>query len=123
MKQFKKVLCTVLSAAMMVSFGSCRSPEEQEKIDAENKEKAIRIAEKYFGEDFKYDFDFYGGGGEGDPAIDIYVFTDGKTINCVSLPAKENAPDPRVYYDCVMHEYSNGHWSMQEYEESERVEQ
>ena len=75
MKQFKKVLCTVLSTTMMVSFGSCRSPEEQEKINAENKENAIRIAEKYFGEDFKYDFDFYGGGGEGDPAIDIYVFT------------------------------------------------
>lgn len=117
MKQFKKILCAALSVGMLVSFAGCTTPEEQEKIDAENKEKALEIAKEYFGEEFEYDFDFYGGGG-GDPAQDIYVFTDGDTIHCVALPAKENAPGPYVHYDCTLHQYSNGYWSLQEYEDT-----
>lgn len=122
MAEFKRILCAVLGAGILVSLSACTTPEEQEKIDAENKEKAIEIAEEYFGDDFEYDFDFYGGGGEGDAAIDIYVFTDGDTFNCVSLPAKENAPDPRVYYDCELHQYSSGIWSLQDWEDSEKAE-
>ncbi|MBQ8637811.1 MAG: hypothetical protein IJ468_01430 [Lachnospiraceae bacterium] len=122
MTQLKKILYCILSFGVLVSLSACTTPEEQAKIDAENKEKAIAIAAEYFGDDFAYDFDFYGGGGEGDAAIDIYVFKDGDTIHCVSLPAKENAPGPRVYYDCELHQYSSGYWSLQHYEGSERVE-
>lgn len=122
--QFKIILCAVLSAGMLVSLSACTPPEEQEKTDADNdnKDKAIEIAEKYFDDDFEYDFDFYGGGGEGDAAMDIYVFTDGKTFNCVSIPTKENAPDSRVYYDCYLHQFESGRWQLQEWEDSESVE-
>lgn len=121
MNRFKIMLCTAISAVMLASLGGCKSEKEQSRIDTENKEKSIEIAEEYFGDEFKYDFDFYGGAGEGNPAVDIYVFTDGDTFNCVSLPAKKNAPDPRVYYNCELHQYSGGTWELLGYEDSESV--
>ncbi len=121
MKKFSTIMCTVLSAGLLISLGSCKSQKEKDKIDADNKETAIKIAEEYFGKDFDYDFDFYGGGGEGDASADIYVFTDGKTFNCVSIPTKENAPDSRVYYDCDLHQFESGRWQLQDWENSEKV--
>lgn len=117
MKQVQKMLCAVLCAGTLLPLGGCVSPKEQEEIDAANKEKALEIAKEYFGEEFEYDFDFYGGSGGG-PAQDIYVFTDGDTIHCVALPVKENAPGPYVHYDCTLHQYSGGYWSLQDYEDT-----
>ena len=121
MKRFSNILCAVLSAGLLISLSSCKSQEEKKKNDADNKKKAIEIAEEYFGESYKYDFDFYGGGGEGDAAMDIYVFKKGGSINCVALPAKKNAPDARVYYDCDLHQYESGRWSLQDWENSEKI--
>ncbi|MBR3760317.1 MAG: hypothetical protein IKK47_04930 [Ruminococcus sp.] len=121
MKRFSNILFAVLSAGLLISLSSCKSQEEKKKNDADNKKKAIGIAEEYFGESYKYDFDFYGGGGEGDASADIYVFTDGKTFNCVSVPTKENAPDSRVYYDCDLHQFESGRWQLQDWENSEKV--
>ena len=123
MNMIKRVLHSILSIGIIISFSACTTPEEQEKTDTDNKEKAIEIAEEYFDNGFKYDFDFYGGGGEGDAAMDIYVFTDGNTYNCVALPAKENAPDSRVYYDCYLHQFESGRWQLQEWDNSEAVEE
>ncbi len=121
MRSFKRILCSVLSVGILVSLSACTTPEEKEKADAENKDKAIEIAKEYFDDTFEYDFDFYGGGG-GEAAMDIYVFTDGETYNCVSLPAKEDAPDARVYYDCYLHQFESGRWQLQEWENSEPAE-
>ncbi len=121
MKKYSSLIITILNAVMLISLASCKSPKEQEKTDAENKKQAIKIAEEYFGKNFDYDFDFYGGGGEGDASADIYVFTDGKTFNCVSIPTKENAPDSRVYYDCDLHQFESGRWQLQDWENSEKV--
>lgn len=119
--QFKKILCAVLSAGMLAVLSGCSAAVEQEKTDVDSKDMAIEIAEKYFDKSFEYDFDFYGGGGEGDAAMDIYVFTDGSIFNCVSIPVRENAPDPRVYYNCYLHQFQSGRWQLQEWENNEKA--
>ena len=119
----KKILCTLFATVMMIVCGGCETPEERSAVEADNLAWAERLADKYFDDDFEYDFHFYGGGGEGDAAVYIYVFTDGRTKNCVSIPAKEDAPDPYVYYDCTLHQYSSGRWSFEGSEDSEPAEE
>lgn len=120
MPQILRTIYSVICIGLMMTVTSCRTPAEEAKMDAENKEKAIKIAEEYFDEGFEYDFFFYNGGG-GDAAIDVYVFKKGDTINCVSVPVEENAPAPRVYYDCTLHLYGDRYWSLEKYEDSEKV--
>lgn len=121
MKSLRRILCSALSVVMLFSLSACTTPEEKEKQEADDKDKAVEIAEKYFDDTFEYDFDFYGGGG-GEAAMDIYVFTDGETYNCVALPTEEDAPDARVYYDCYLHQFDSGRWQLQEWESSELAE-
>lgn len=123
MKRFQKVLVIVLCVGMILSLTACVTPEEREKIEAENMERAQEIAAEYFDETFVYDFDFYEGGGEFDVNLYMYVYTDGETINCVGIPKKENGAGPYVYYDCTLHQYSSGYWSLRTYEDCKSVEE
>ncbi|MBP3325080.1 MAG: hypothetical protein J6L77_01500 [Coprococcus sp.] len=120
-KNFRKIICMFFSVMVLVLLNGCTTPEEQAKIDADNKMRAEKIAEEYFDEDFQYDFDFYGGGGEGDLSAYIYVFTDGNTINCVAIPATEDDAGPFVYYDCTLHQYDSGRWSILKIKDSDKV--
>lgn len=120
-KNFRKTICALFSVMVLLLLNGCTTPKEQAKIDADNKMRAEEIAEEYFDEDFQYDFDFYGGGGEGDLPVYIYVFTDGNTINCVAIPAREDDAGPFVYYDCTLHQYDSGGWSILKVKDSDRV--
>lgn len=119
----KQGLLMLLCFCTLLSLIACKTPEEQEKIDEENMERAQEIAEEYFDETFVYDFDFYNGGGEFDVNQYMYVYTDGETINCVAIPAKENGAGPYAYYDCTLHQYSSGRWSLESYEDWKSVEE
>lgn len=116
MTLFKKLSSAVLIAVMLLTLSGCMSPKEKEELDAENKKIAIELAQEHFGKEYKYAFDFYGGGAEGSAKVDIYVFKNGDKINCISMPVKENAPGPDAYIDCTLHQYPNGHWSLESYE-------
>lgn len=122
MTSFKKLTSAILVLVMLFILAGCTSPAEQEKIDADNKKIATELAEKYFGKEYKYDFDFYGGGAEGSAKVDIYVFKNGDKINCIAMPAKENAPGPNAYFDCTLHQYQNGNWSLEDYEDFKNLE-
>lgn len=124
MRYFKKMLAVLFVAVMITSLVGCRTPKEQEEFDTKTKAQALALASEYFGEEFEYSFDFYGGGGEGDPALDVYVFkNDDGVINCVLMPAKNNTPGPYVAYNCELHEYGEGNWAYVRSEKAERVEQ
>ena len=119
----KRAFCALIASVVMILSGGCKTPEERSEIEADNLAWAERLADKYFDDAFEYDFHSYGGSGEGDPAVYYYVYTDGTTKNCISIPAKENAPDPYIYYDCTLHQYSSGYWSFEGSKDSERVEE
>ncbi len=121
MKRFSKIICLLLCLLTVFSLTCCMTEEEKEKFEADNLARAENIAENHFSDDFKYDFHFYGGAAEGAPNIYIYVYTDGYTINCIQIPGEEKAPDPYVYYDCELHQYSGGAWDLLHYEDSERA--
>lgn len=120
-KNFRQTMCTLFSVMVLLLLNGCTTPKEQEKIDADNKRWAEEIAEEYFDEDFQYDFDFYSGGGEGGIPLYIDVFTDGDTIHCVAIPAREDYAGPFVHYGCTLHQYDSGGWSILAMEDSERV--
>jgi len=120
-KNFRKTICTLFNVMVLLLLNGCTTPKEQAKIEADNKMMAEKIAEEYFGEDFRYDFEFYGGGGEGDTALYIYVFTDGDTINCVGIPTREDVAGPFVHYGCTLHQYDSGKWDILAMEDSAKV--
>lgn len=121
MDGIKKIAVVLLCLSLLVAVTACKTSEEQARIDAENLQWAEEIAQEYFEEGFEYDFHFYGGGGEGDTSLYMYVFKNGDTINCVAVPARENVAGPFVYYDCTLYEFSSGGWFIQSFEDTERV--
>jgi len=119
MKLIKMILSAIMMTTMVLSFSGCMTAEEQAEMDAINRELADKIAEKYFSDDFEYAFDFYNGG-DGGPAMDMYIYTDGKTYNGITVPVKENAPSPYIYYDCELHQFENGGWMVMHWEDAEK---
>lgn len=118
----KKIIGKLMVCLMTLAVATgCKTAEEQAQIDADNLVWAESIADQYFEEGFEYDFHFYGGGGEGDLALYMYIYKNGDVINCVGIPAKENAAGPFVYYDCTLHQYSSGRYSLESFEDSESV--
>ncbi len=121
MKNSFKIICLLITLLTVLSLTCCMTDEEREKFEADNLTRAENIAKNHFSDDFKYDFHFYGGAAEGAPDVYLYVYTDGSTVNCIQIPGNEKAPDPYVYYDCQLHQYSSGAWALLDYEDSERA--
>ncbi|MBR5798953.1 MAG: hypothetical protein IKY23_02725 [Lachnospiraceae bacterium] len=119
----KRLFMILMSVLVLLTCSGCMTVEEREAYEAANMERALSIAENYFDEEFQYDFYFYGGGGEGDIPQFIYVFTDGETLNCVGVPARENVAGPFVYYNCELHQYSEKYWALEDCASSERAEE
>ena len=111
MKKLIRIL--ILFCILMLFLVGCDTAEEREQKESSNKIKADYVAKQYFEDDFEFDFSFYDGGGEFENSFYMYVYTDGVTINCIGITDNENGPGPYVYYDCILHQYSNGKYSLE----------